>query len=306
MGTQTQDNIFPGDRPGGDDSLPLGAVLRRARQHYNLSLADVAAALRIRATQIGALEDGRFDLLPGRVYAIGYVRAYAEYLGLDGDRMVHLYKVQVTEGGTPRPGLHFPAPASESKGPGPWILGAALASMMIVAAGAMIVRGFDRPEFEIPPVREGLARAASIETIHRMPLTVVLENAIERAAGSDDPANLMKPESRIVLTAVDSVWVEVRDGGGKILISRILKKGDSFSVPDQPGMVLDTGNAGLLALMVDGKSVPPIGASGDIRRGVALDPDLLKKTAAAQAVAAKDSESSVDIEPAAGDDTPRR
>src|SRR5690606_13898422 len=106
--------------------LPVGEILRRGREHYNLSLNDVEAALRIRASQLGAIEQGRLDLLPGRVYAVGFVRAYAEYLGLDGGRIVQLFKAQSGES-RKSPELHFPVAASESKVPNKFMLAGALA-----------------------------------------------------------------------------------------------------------------------------------------------------------------------------------
>ncbi|MBU0859077.1 MAG: helix-turn-helix domain-containing protein, partial [Alphaproteobacteria bacterium] len=88
--------------------MTVGEILRRTRLHYGQSLTDVESILRIRAAQLQALEDGRIDLLPGRVYAIGFVRAYAEYLGLDGEKMVHLFKAQAGNPPRPRAELHFP------------------------------------------------------------------------------------------------------------------------------------------------------------------------------------------------------
>lgn len=101
--------------------MPVGEVLRRTREYYGLSLEDVEKSLRIRASQLAALEEGRVDQLPGRVYAIGFVRSYAEFLGLDGDKMIHLFKAQAV-GGASKPELHFPVPASESKLPHAFIL----------------------------------------------------------------------------------------------------------------------------------------------------------------------------------------
>ncbi|PZO78204.1 MAG: DUF4115 domain-containing protein, partial [Micavibrio aeruginosavorus] len=72
----------------------MGEILRRTRVHYGQSLQQIEGVLRIRASQLDALEQGDVSQLPGRVYAIGFVRSYSEYLGLDGDKMVHLFKEQ--------------------------------------------------------------------------------------------------------------------------------------------------------------------------------------------------------------------
>ncbi|MDD9878529.1 MAG: DUF4115 domain-containing protein, partial [Magnetovibrio sp.] len=77
-------------------------------------------------------------------------------------------------------------------------------------------------------------------------------------------------------------WVEVRDDfGNQLLFGRLLNAGEEYRVPDQLGLRLITGNAGALEVLVDGEIVPAIGAAGDVRRGVVLDPQLLKDGKAA-------------------------
>lgn len=85
-------------------------------------------------------------------------------------------------------------------------------------------------------------------------------------------------KSRVTLAAKQSVWVEVRDGKGKTVFKKVLKSGEKFAVPDQPGLVLLTTNAGGLDLVVDGSKVQSIGRPGEIVRGVSLKPESLKVT----------------------------
>ena len=63
----------------------IGASLREARTRRGLSPADVQRAIRIRERYLTALEEEKWDLLPGEAYAKGFLRTYAEFLGLDGD-----------------------------------------------------------------------------------------------------------------------------------------------------------------------------------------------------------------------------
>lgn len=64
----------------------IGAALREARVSQGLDITECSAAVYIRARYLTAIEDGRFDDLPGSAYVGGFVRAYADYLGvpLDG------------------------------------------------------------------------------------------------------------------------------------------------------------------------------------------------------------------------------
>ena len=68
--------------------LDIGATLKTAREQRGLSLDDVAEATKIRATQIAALEEDAFERLPGPTYARGFIRAYADHLGLDAQALV--------------------------------------------------------------------------------------------------------------------------------------------------------------------------------------------------------------------------
>ena len=56
---------------------------------------------------------------------------------------------------------------------------------------------------------------------------------------------------------------------------RILRPGDVYNVPNRAGLQLSTGNAGALDIRVDGRSIPPIGRPGFVRRDVALTPERL-------------------------------
>jgi len=84
--------------------------------------------------------------------------------------------------------------------------------------------------------------------------------------------------SRIVLIARDSSWVQVRDGSGQTLFQQVLRPGQSYYVPRGDNTKLATANAGGIDVYVDGQKMPPFGKKGDIIRGIALDAtDILKR-----------------------------
>jgi cytoskeleton protein RodZ len=90
---------------------------------------------------------------------------------------------------------------------------------------------------------------------------------------------------RIVIQATADAWLEVRDGNGNVLLNRILHPGDTWSVPQQAGLVFTTGNAGGTVLVVDGVASPALGNSGAVRRDLPLDPNLIKEGKLAAAAA---------------------
>jgi cytoskeleton protein RodZ len=84
--------------------------------------------------------------------------------------------------------------------------------------------------------------------------------------------------ARIVLEARADSWVEVRDPeSNATVVARLLKTGDVFRIPDKPGLKLTTGNAGGLVVTIDGRAAPPLGRDGTVRRGIALDPESLRR-----------------------------
>lgn len=259
--------------------MPVGEILRRARAYYGLSLEQVAAALRIRAVQLEALEENRPDLLPGRVYAIGFVRSYSEYLGLDGDKMVYLFKTQ-SVGQKSKPELSFPIPASESKLPDKKILAGSLAGLVMVITIMMTLHGGEDSE-GIPPVPAKTAiieKPASVAEVKMGPFLPSPEDlaAITPAAGNAKAETAVVPQN-VVIDFTDSAWVEIRTPDGEILISRVLKKGDRYIVPQDKELVMDTGNAGALEISVNGRIVPVLGKPGSVRRNISLSAESLSE-----------------------------
>lgn len=93
----------------------IGAALRAVREARGLSLEDVAESTCVRRAYLTAIEEMRLDQLPSRPFTVGYIRAYAIALGLDGEAAVNRFKREepaddqalreplgVTDGGDPR------------------------------------------------------------------------------------------------------------------------------------------------------------------------------------------------------------
>src|SRR5258708_6772467 len=81
----------------------IGELLRQTREQYDTSIEQIGAALRIRPVFLQAIEDNQYDRLPGPVYAVGFVRTYADYLGLDGAAIAHRFKSEAAGRSAPRP-----------------------------------------------------------------------------------------------------------------------------------------------------------------------------------------------------------
>lgn len=116
--------------------------------------------------------------------------------------------------------------------------------------------------------------------------------APQTAAAALPPASTSSPtgadssgaanSARIEIKASADCWVQIRAPDQSIVFSRVLKTGETYRVPSRSGLVLRTGNAGALAITVDGKPAPSIGPLGTLRRNVVLDPAALAAGTAVQ------------------------
>jgi cytoskeleton protein RodZ len=91
--------------------------------------------------------------------------------------------------------------------------------------------------------------------------------------------------ARVILRARSSTWVHVSSTNNDYLWVRTLQPGDAFLVPDRPDLVLWTGNAGGIEVIVDGAPLPPLGPEARVVRDVSLQPDALRRRLAPEPAA---------------------
>lgn len=266
--------------------LFVGDILRRTRVYYNLSLEQVSADLRIRIAQLDAIERSAHDELPGRVYAIGFIRNYAEYLGLDGEKIIALFKTQ--EGGRQsEPELNFPVPASESRIPDHRVLGGvAFLLMGLITAWFWLVQdSHNVAALSVPEVPDKLEKKVSKakgEGELKVPeRDMILPPGGKNSSNSEKQQKVAAnkgQKSGIMLEARADVWVEIRNDSDDVILSKILKKGETYSLSynEKSKLVMATGNAGGLKIKMNDRTFDNLGAPGEVRRGVVLRPQALK------------------------------
>ena len=89
---------------GEAETGSFGAWLRRQREVRGISLREIAETSRISLRYLEALEQDRFDLLPAPLFAKGFLREYAKFVGLDPDEVVNYYlSASPREAGVERP-----------------------------------------------------------------------------------------------------------------------------------------------------------------------------------------------------------
>ena len=100
--------------PTLDSGSNIGSALKAVRETRGLSLESVAEITRIRRAYLAAIEEMRLEQLPSRPFTIGYVRAYANALGLDGEAAVERFKLDEP---TPDTALREPVGVGREKDP---------------------------------------------------------------------------------------------------------------------------------------------------------------------------------------------
>lgn len=93
----------------------IGRVLQQEREQQGRTLKEVSDAVNIKESYLDALEKEDFDAIPGAVFVKGFIRTYAEFLGLDGAGLVTAYKEEVLAR-KPRPEVRPVAQSPERAG----------------------------------------------------------------------------------------------------------------------------------------------------------------------------------------------
>jgi Flp pilus assembly protein TadD len=135
-----------------------------------------------------------------------------------------------------------------------------------------------------PRVRENLAAAlAMVDKLAALPTPAQATNPVPPGTSPVSPGAGEAPAGdSIVLRATANSWVHVRDRHGRELLNRLMHAGDTWSVPpdaEPAQLLLTTGNAGGIDIMIDGQLAPSLGKSGAARHRVPLDPVALREGA---------------------------
>jgi hypothetical protein len=234
----------------------VGPTLREARRRREIELSAVEEATRIRPRFLRAIENEEWDVLPGGVYTRGFIRTYAAYLGLDGDRLAADYRrdVEGTVGGREPQVENAPAGSGAARprrsvGRVGWILAVAAVLLVAVLAIVALPQGGGGPDVARQPDRGA--------------------GATERRAKQEPATNLQPGSVSLRLTATAEVWVCLLAASGKHLVNgQILETGAEEGPFHSGSFSVSFGN-GEVSMLIDGKEaeIPatssPIGYSVD-------------------------------------------
>jgi cytoskeleton protein RodZ len=295
--------------PTGLPVITVGQELANARQRKGKRLSDVWLVLKIRPDQLVAIEEGRFDVLPGRVYAIGYVRSYAAHLGLDSQRLVDRLKVELAGPVAAKVPAPDPLPLTERTVPLPHS-GTVMAGLMAVTFVFFVYYALSSGRAVEPPVLPVPARLAAeagltekavadlpwaveqrapvllpeplppvpteIAVTPPAPPPVVVPTEPPQRVQAQLPQGkrfgLRNRASRITLRVHRPTHVAVQGARNRTFIDRPLAPGDTYRVPNMVGLRLTAPDAGAVELILDGVSLGFVGKDGATARGLSLNP----------------------------------
>lgn len=241
--------------------MDIGGQLRQAREARGLSLDDIQKATRIKRVFLEAIEAGRFDELPGPVQARGFVRSYANHVGIDPDPMLAQMDGGVGEPATrplvtardaaraepARDRLSKPAlPTARSLGdslsglPLPLPLLIIGAILLFIVGGILILQAF------------GGEAPAPTETL---PSSVP---ASSQATPEDTPVTLAATGVSVTLTAAEHVWVRISNDGFTAF-EGLLEPGEPQTWQGQQQIIVETGNGAALSVAANGQDLGVLG-----------------------------------------------
>ena len=274
-----------------EGALHIGAALRATRQRTGRSLQDLSDTTRIKRAYLEALEEMRIEDLPSRPFTIGYVRAYARALGLDGEAAVNRFKVDAPSDIEP---LRAPVGVRKHSD---------VRLALLFGGGAVVVsavllwnlaRHSMAEETPPPPVVPESAQPSAAAAPSAAPATPVSISAAQpapqestlptpyvtpgmpgsgpaapaadaTAAGAIDPKayptfvphgtvyGATANASGVVLQAKKSVSVVIRTPDQKVLFAGVLKPGESYRPPMNAALTADVTDSQDVNVYVGGR-----------------------------------------------------
>ena len=271
------------DEIDDNDIVTVGQRLREAREAAGLSIEDVAATTRIPTRHLASLEVSDWDQLPASTYSVGFAKNYATAVGLDKAEIAEQLRAEM--GGARSVATHMevyetadPARAMPK--------GLVFGALGLVLVAVLVFTWLNNRSMESDPAAPAIENeAAPFDNLVAAPL----------ATGT------------VVLTANESVWIEVRDGSA-ILKQGELAAGQSYEVPaNAVAPKLTTGKPEALRFAIGTADAPAVGPAGERVSGVSLlAADLMKGPAAAAPAAAAPAPAPAAPAPTRTRPTPRR
>ncbi|WP_232794345.1 helix-turn-helix domain-containing protein [Pseudofrankia saprophytica] len=241
-----------------DDGATIGARLARARSATGMSIDEVSARTRIRATLIRQMEQDDFSGVGGSVYARGHIRGIARTLGIDPEPLVAAYDAdheRIPSPSSPSSASSFdPLRHGEGRRGGRhWgtAMVVSAAVLCLLALVAFLIPGSSRHDGPTPTAVTGAPSPSAAASPGAAP-------------GAAPPSTAPPTEVNLRLEAVSAQsWLEVSDDSNHVVLRQILAKGDTRTLTAK-ALRVKMGNAGAMDLSCNGHKLGTMGAPGQV------------------------------------------
>ena len=276
----------------GDMDAPLGTVgqeLRGARISRGEDLVSISRILKIRREHLEALEEDNLSALPGRTYAVGFIRAYAEYLGLNPSKTVDRFKTEIAGRDEVSPTAGFKEDEEQPGLSWGWIF-IALIVLAVLGYGAydLFISAGSQNSSSVAAVPSQMVEKVPAPKPHRQTAVTPKPAASPASLPTTLPATSpphapVQPgpsgqlfgkwniNPRIVLQIAEPTRILVQDEDGKVYINRILHPGDIYQVANHDGLALTAEHGNAVVVNIDGKPAGTLSNSPDAVAALSLD-----------------------------------
>jgi cytoskeleton protein RodZ len=226
----------------------IGNSLREARLRQQLDFPEIEQATKIRGKYLRALEEEQFEALPAQTYVKGFLRTYADYLGLDGQLYVDEFNSRYVVG-EEQPPVRMSRPSARSTfGRRFESRGVVLAVLAIGAIGALVIAAWKFGS-DGEPHYQGVLPAST--TTRQRTTPIAPQRSVQRT----------KPKpvtARLVFTAAyGSCWLQIRAGSanGPQVYEGTLEQTDRLALQPRRRFWIIAGAPGNLVASINGRRV---------------------------------------------------
>ncbi len=264
----------PDEAPVVAEPESFGTWLRRQREVREIDLREIADSSKVSMSYLRALEEDRFDVLPAPVFAKGFLRQYARYVGLDPEETVNFYLAAHHPEGEEQLSLQ-PRVAPEPPARNYVFIGIAVALALVLVVWALSqYAGWKRSASASrvrPPAPSAAAAgtgpvpaAAAVTPPPAAPAPVAEPPAVPEAA--EEPL----PPLRVTLDFMSDCWVEASIDGAERL-SELKVQGESLLFDAEEVVEFKIGDVGAVQVEVNGQPYEIAGRRGTSVRQVRID-----------------------------------
>ena len=251
--------------------MGFGNKFKSTRESLGFTLDEIAQETRISARFLRAIESESFDVLPGGVFNRGFIRTYASWIGLDPQAAVDEYRGLASGIESDEP---EPDPATTN---GTIRLNNTDTHVLPVAIGVLIVlivlfyvfsRNAGGSSTEAAVLSPTLAQVVQPERTPAAPAPQPMgktHEATGRRVGNDEPISSVAGSLEIRIEVHDPTWVSVLADGRELVGGELLRAGVSRQYTATEALELTIGNAAGLTLVINGREVPSLGRTGQVR-----------------------------------------